>query len=76
MRLYVIWTLRFFFHIGRVECVTFHVPSSQLSLGGVMGSCGWVVMPELDGARRVMGDMDRESEELHRAMWDVCAFFC
>lgn len=33
--LYVIVTLRFDFHIGRVECVTCHVPESQAGVGGL-----------------------------------------
>lgn len=54
MRLYVIWTLRFFFHMGSVECVTFHVPSSHSSVGGVMA--GSLEEGRLDGARRIVED--------------------
>jgi mono/diheme cytochrome c family protein len=52
MGVYVMTTLRFFFHMGSVECVTCHGPLSQESVGGEMEGEDWVVGRE-DGARRV-----------------------
>jgi hypothetical protein len=45
-------TLRDFFHMGRVECVTFHEPDSHDNWGGATEAEGSVVGSE-DGARRV-----------------------
>lgn len=41
-------TFRLDFHIGRVECVTCHVPESQYVVGGV--KAGWG-RPEVLGGR-------------------------
>ncbi len=50
--------LRLDFHIGRVECVTCHVPESQVGGGGVKeGGCGRGVV--VGGRREIeaaMGD--------------------
>ena len=47
----MIETLRLDFHIGRVECVTCHVPDSHSGEGGVKeGGCGWC--GEVVGRRR------------------------
>jgi hypothetical protein len=45
-------TLRDFFHIGKVECVTFQVPESQDREGGGMS---WGLVGRVDGARRIIG---------------------
>jgi hypothetical protein len=45
--------LRFFFHIGSVECVTCHVPESQLRAGREMAGVEEAEGRE-EGARRVM----------------------
>lgn len=42
-------TLRLDFHMGRVECVTCHVPVSQSVVGGV--KAGWARL-EVVGGRR------------------------
>ena len=53
---YVMLTLRFDFHIGRVECVTCHLPSRKERGGGskeeVVGEMGY---GEVVGDRRVTG---------------------
>ena len=45
-------TLRFDFHMGRVECVTCHVPESQEVVGDANEGCGRSVV---FGGRRVIG---------------------
>lgn len=45
-------TLRFFFHIGSVECVTFQVPVSHWRVGGGIVGEG-VLLGREEGARRV-----------------------
>lgn len=53
--MYVICTLRDFFHIGRVEWVTFHEPCSQESVGGVtVGAPEGVGALEVEGWRSIM----------------------
>lgn len=49
---YVMRTLRFFFHMGSVECVTFHEPDSHDNWGGEIEAEDSVAGSE-DGARRV-----------------------
>lgn len=49
--LYVIVTFRLDFHMGRVECVTCHVPDSQDVVGGV--NAGWG-RAEVVGGRRLV----------------------
>jgi hypothetical protein len=45
-------TFLFFFHIGRVECVTFQEPDSHVRVGGGSdGDCS--VEERVDGQRRV-----------------------
>ena len=53
MGVYVMTTLRFFFHMGSVECVTFHEPDSHFRAGGGMDGEG-SVEGRLEGARRVI----------------------
>lgn len=64
-------TLRFFFHIGRVECVTFHVPLSQVRVGGVMEAEDSDL--RLEGERRVVfvGDDIVFAEVCLFAKWSV-----
>lgn len=50
--MYVMRTLRDFFHMGRVEWVTFQVPESQEMEGGAMS---WGVEGRVLGALRVIG---------------------
>ena len=45
---YVMRTLRDFFHMGSVECVTFHVPDSHDNWGGVMEAEVLVVGSEVE----------------------------
>lgn len=54
MGVYVMRTLRFFFHMGSVECVTFHWPVNHASFGGGIVGEG-VVDGRVEGARRVSG---------------------
>lgn len=44
-------TLRLSFHMGRVECVTYHVPKSQSVVGGV--KAGWGRFEVVGGRREI-----------------------
>lgn len=60
---YVMETLRLDFHIGRVECVTCHVPARKDGEGGVKGKeVGWGRWVEVVGWRR----------EIVGAIWESC----
>lgn len=48
-------TLRAFFHMGRVECVTCQVPRNQ-SIGGGLKVVVLEVALDVVGARRVIGE--------------------
>lgn len=54
---YVMTTLRFFFHIGSVEWVTFQGPESHWRVGGAIDGAG-VVEGREEGVRRVSGVVD------------------
>ena len=67
---YVMRTFRLDFHIGRVECVTCHVPSSHVFWGGVKE----VVEDdedEVEGGRIVMGESIVEI-----SVWYYCYWLC
>lgn len=51
--MYVMRTLRDFFHIGSVECVTFQLPLSHDSVGGVIELIG-EGEEDVDGWRRMI----------------------
>lgn len=51
---YVMLTFRLDFHIGRVECVTCHVPVRKEGEGAVKVG-GWARWEEVVGGRREMG---------------------
>lgn len=50
-------TFRDFFHMGKVECVTFQVPESHEREGG---GIIWGVVGRVEGARRIIGGREAD----------------